>query len=63
MVYENWEKGMVVECGGKKLLWDQEYKMRTNCTARRPDLTLENYEEKETYFVDMARPSESNRGN
>ena len=41
---EKWEKGKVIERGGKKLLWDWEYRMRTTCTARRPDLTLEDNE-------------------
>lgn len=60
---EKWEKGMVIECGGKKLLWDWEYKMRTNCTARRPDLTVEDNERKQICIVNMAWLSESNGGN
>ena len=60
---EKWEKGKVIERGGMKLLWDWEYRMRTNCTARRPDLTLEDNEKNEIYIVDMACPSENNKVN
>ena len=35
--------------------------MRTNCTARRPDLTLEDEEKKTILLVDMACPNEANR--
>ena len=35
--------------------------MRTNCTARRPDLTLEDKEKKMILLVDMACPNEANR--
>ena len=35
----NWERGKVIEKGGKKLFWDWEHPMRTDCIARRPDLT------------------------
>ena len=38
---EKWEKGKVIAHGGKKLLWDREYRMRATCTARRLDMTLE----------------------
>ena len=37
----NWERGKVIKNDGKKLYWDWEHRMRTNCIARRPDLTLE----------------------
>ena len=60
---EKWEKGKVIERGGKKLLWDWEYRMRTTCTSRRPDLTLEDNEKNEIYIVDMACPSENNKVN
>ena len=43
-----------------KLLWDFEFKMRKTCTARRPDLILEDKEKKNIYIVDMACPQESN---
>ena len=35
--------------------------MRTNCTARRPDLTHEGEEKKTILLVDMACPNEANR--
>ena len=37
----NWKRGKVIENDGKKLDCDWEHQMRTNCIARRPDLTLE----------------------
>ena len=60
---EKCEKGKVIERGGRKLLWDWEYRMRTTCIARRPDLTLEDNEKNEIYIVDLACPSENNRAN
>ena len=60
---EKWEKGKVIERGGKKLMWDWEYRMRTTCTARLPDLILEDNEMNEIYIVDMACPSKNNRVN
>ena len=38
----NWERGLVIEDDGKKLYWEWEHRMRTDCIARRPDLILEN---------------------
>ena len=58
---ERWEKGHVIEKDGKKLLWDWEHRMRTHCTARRPDLTLEDETKKEIYVIDMACPGEGNK--
>ena len=58
---EKWEKGKVLENGGKKLYWDWEHRMRTTCTARRPDLTLEDDETKTILLVDMACPNEANK--
>ena len=55
---EKWEKGKVLESGGKRLYWDWEHRMRMNCTVRRPDLTLED-EEKKTIL--LACPNEVNR--
>ena len=49
---EKWEKGNMLENGGKRLYWDWEHRMRTNCTARRPDLTLEDEEKKTILLVD-----------
>ena len=58
---EKWEKGKVLENGRKRLYWDWEHRMRTNCTARRPGLTLEDEEKKTILLVDMACPNEANR--
>ena len=58
---ERWGKGHVMENKGKKILWDWEHRMRTHCTARRPDLTLEDEIKKEIYIVDMACPGERNK--
>ena len=51
----------VLENGAKRLYWDWEHRMRTNCTARRLDLTLEDEEKKTILLVDMACPNEANR--
>ena len=48
---EIWEKGKVIENNGKKLYWDWEHRMRTSCTARRPDLTLEDRIEKKIMII------------
>ena len=58
---ETWERGRVIEKNGKKILWDWEHRMRTNCKARRPDLTLEDENKKEIYIIDMACPAEKNK--
>ena len=50
-----------MENNGKKLYWDWEHRMRTSCTARRPDLTLEDTEKKMILLVDMAFPNETNK--
>ena len=57
---EKWERGEVLENNGKKLYWNWEHRMRTSCTARRPDLTLEDTEKKMILLVDMACPNEKN---
>ena len=41
-----------------KMNWDFEYNMRTESTARRPDVTIEYKERKVIHLVDMACPSE-----
>ena len=56
-----WQQGTVLERNGQKLFWNREYRMRTNCTERRPDLTLEDSANKTIALVDMACPIESNR--
>ena len=43
-------KEKLLRTTGKKLYWDWEHRMRTSCTARRPDLTLENSRKKEILF-------------
>ena len=58
---EKWEKRKVLENGGKRLYWDWEHRMRTNCTARRPNLTLEDEEKNTILLLDMACPNEVNR--
>ena len=56
-----WERGQVIESNGKKLLWDWEYRMRINCIARRPDLTLEDKDKKLIMLIDMACLNEANK--
>ena len=56
-----WQRGTVLERNGQKLFWDWEHRMQTNCTERRPDLTLEDSANKTIVLVDMACPMESNR--
>ena len=58
---EIWEKERMIENIGKKLYWDWEHRMRTSCTARRPDLMLEDRIEKKIMIIDMACPNESNK--
>ena len=50
---EKWEKGKVLENGGKRETdcWDWEHRMRMNCTGRRPDLTLEDEKKKAILLV------------
>ena len=54
-----WERGKVFENNGKKLLWDWEHRMRTNCTERRPDLMLEDTVKRTIMVVDMVCPTET----
>ena len=56
-----WEKGTVIERDGKKLLWDWEHRLRTNCIARRPDLTLEDTGNKVVIVIDRACANEMNK--
>ena len=51
----------MIENNGKKLYWDWEHRMRTSCTARRPDLMLEDRIEKKIMLRDMACPNEANK--
>ena len=54
------QKGTTLENQRKKLIWDFEDCMRKTTSARRPDLTLEDLQERKIWLIDMARPSESN---
>ena len=54
------ERGTVLEKQGKKLNWYFEYCMRKTTSARRPNLTLEDLDERKIWLVDMAYPVESN---
>ena len=56
----SWASGTVLESGGKKLIWDFEFKMRREPTARRPDLALEDADSKRIWIVDMACPMDEN---
>ena len=56
----SWTSGTVLERGGKKLIWDFEFKMRRETTARRPDLVLEDADSKRIWIVDMACPMDEN---
>ena len=51
----------MIEKDGKKLFWDWEHPMRTDCIARRPDLTLEDTSKKTILIIDMACPNENNK--
>ena len=48
-----WGQGAVLENEHVKMSWDFEYNMRSESTARRPDVTI-------IHLVDMACPSEKN---
>ena len=45
---QKWSKGTVLEKNGKKICWDFEFTMRKTTSARRPDVMIENDEEKKT---------------
>ena len=57
----NSERGKVIEKDGKKLFWDWEHPMKTDCVARRPDLTLEDASKKTIIVIDMACPNEHSK--
>ena len=52
----------MLEKNGKKICWDFEFTMRKTTSARRPDVMIENDEEKKLWIVDMACPNEKNIG-
>ena len=51
---EWWERGTVLENGKAKLIWDFQFHLRKTTTARRPDLILEDKEEKCIWICEMA---------
>ena len=53
----NWERGKVIEKYAKKLFWNWEHPVRTDCITRRPDLTLEGRSKKTILLIDMACPN------
>ena len=55
-----WKTGQVIEGNGKKVLWDFEFSARKTNSARRPDLIIEENDEKKIWIVDMACPMEKN---
>ena len=52
----------MLEKNGKKICWDFEFTMRKTTNARRPDVMIENDEEKKLWIVDMVCPNEKNIG-
>ena len=56
-----WKRGQVIESNGKKLLWDWEYRMKMNCIAMRPYLTLEDKDMKMILLIDMVCPNEAKK--
>ena len=57
---ERWERGTVLENDRAKLIWDFEFHLRKTTTARRPDLILEDKEQKKIWVCDMACPQQRN---
>ena len=57
---QKWSKGAVLEKNGKKICWDFEFTMRKTTSERKPDLLIENDDEKKLWIVDMACPNEKN---
>ena len=51
----------MIEKDGKKLFWDWEHPMRTDCIACRPELTLEDTSKKTILLIDMACSNENNK--
>ena len=47
---QKWSKGTVLEKNGKKICWDFEFTMRKTTSARRPDVMIENDEEKKLWI-------------
>ena len=49
---QKWSKGTVLEKNGKKICWDFEFTMRKTTSARRPDLMIEDDDERKVWIVD-----------
>ena len=54
------ERGRVVEKDGKKLFWNWEHPMRTDCIACRPELILKDTSKKMIVLIDVACPNKYN---
>ena len=57
---EGWKQGAVFENNGKKIIWDFEFKLMKTSSSRRPDLILEDNDNRRIYIIDMACPMEMN---
>ena len=57
---ERWERGTMLENDKAKLVWDFQFNLRKTTTSRRPDLILENKEQKKIWICDMACPQQQN---
>ena len=57
---EKWNSGNVLENERYKLIWDFQFKLIKTEKARRPDLILEDKEERNIFIIDMAIPMEMN---
>ena len=57
---ERWERGTVLENRKAKLIWDIQFHLRKTTTTRRPNLILEDKEEKRIWICDMACPQQHN---
>ena len=51
----------MIEKDGKKLSWDWEHPMRTDCVAHTPDFTLKDTSKKTILLNAMACPNEYNK--
>ena len=57
---KEWKTGEVIEKNGIKVLWDFQFSSRKKNQARRPDLIIEDNNQKLIYILDMACPMERN---
>ena len=51
----------MIEEDGKRLFWDWEHPVTTDCNVCRPDLTLEDTSKKTILLIDMACPNENTK--